>query len=84
MSKANLKNLFHPGDGRIPPYLAGRGQEQEHFQDCVDLLMRKSPPDQNMIIYGPRGNGKTSLLRHLQKQTLKQTDNKMEILWVTP
>ncbi|MCY4149672.1 MAG: ATP-binding protein [Gammaproteobacteria bacterium] len=84
MSKASLKNLFHPGDGRIPPYFAGRGQERQYFQDCVDLLMRKSPLDQNMIIYGPRGNGKTAMLRYLQKETLRQTDNKIEVFWVTP
>ncbi|MCY4218198.1 MAG: AAA family ATPase [Gammaproteobacteria bacterium] len=84
MSKANLKNLFHPGDGRIPPYFAGRKEEKEYFQNCVELLLCKSSPDQNMIIYGPRGNGKTAMLRYFQKQTLEQTDNKIEILWITP
>ena len=79
-----LKNLFHAGDGRIPPYLAGREQAKKNFQDCVDLLMQNSPADQNMIIYGPRGNGKTALLRYLQEATLKAAGDKLEILWVTP
>lgn len=79
-----LKNLFHAGDGRIPPYLAGREQEKKNFQDCVALLMQNSPADQNMIIHGPRGNGKTALLRYLQEVTLEAVGDKLEILWVTP
>ncbi|MCY4150473.1 MAG: AAA family ATPase [Gammaproteobacteria bacterium] len=83
-SDAKLKFLFHAGDGRIPPYLAGREQEEKYFQDSVDLLIRKYPSDQNMIIYGPRGNGKTALLRYLQEATLKAVGDKLDILWVTP
>jgi len=79
-----LKNLFHAGDGRIPPYLAGREPERKNFQDCVDLLIQKYPADQNMIIYGPRGNGKTALLRYLQEAVQKEAGDKLEILWVTP
>ncbi|MCY4274371.1 MAG: AAA family ATPase [Gammaproteobacteria bacterium] len=79
-----LKYLFHAGAGRIPPYLAGREQEKKSFQDCVDLLIRKSPSDQNMIIYGPRGNGKTALLRYLQQETIKASGDKLDILWITP
>ncbi len=37
-----------------------------------------------MIIYGPRGNGKTALLRYLQELTLKAGRDELEILWATP
>ncbi len=37
-----------------------------------------------MIIYGPRGNGKTALLRYLQEAVQKEAGDKLEILWVTP
>ena len=45
--------------------------------------MRK-PIGQNMIVYDPRGNGKTALLRYLQKETLKKEGSKLDILWTTP
>ena len=45
--------------------------------------MRK-PNGQNMIVYGPRGNGKTTLLRYLQKETLQKEESKLDILWTTP
>ncbi len=37
-----------------------------------------------MIVYGPRGNGKTALLRYLQEATLKTAGDKLDILWITP
>ena len=84
MSDTNLKHLFTPGTGVVPPYLAGRKQEQEYFQDCVEALRNREPANQNMIVYGPRGNGKTALLRYLQKETLRKEGAKLDILWATP
>ncbi len=43
MSNIDLKYLFIPGDGGIPPYLAGRKQEQEYFQDCVEAMKNRRP-----------------------------------------
>ena len=37
-----------------------------------------------MIIYGPRGNGKTALLTYLQQETLQKEKSKLDILWTTP
>ena len=84
MSNQNLERLFKPGPGAVPPYLAGRKREQEFFRDCVDRLKNRIPPNQDMIVYGPRGNGKTALLRYLQKETLKKEGSKLDILWTTP
>ena len=84
MSKKKLDRLFKPGPGAVPPYLAGRKREQKFFRDCVRALKNRKPIGQNMIVYGPRGNGKTALLRYLQKETLKKEGSKLDILWTTP
>ena len=84
VSNQNLDRLFKPGPGAVPPYLVGRKQEQEFFQRCVRALKKRIPIGQNMIVYGPRGNGKTALLRYLQKETLKKEGSKLDILWTTP
>ncbi len=84
MSNQDLTRLFRLGDGSLPPYLAGRKREQEYFQRCVRDMKDRQPISQNMILYGPRGNGKTALLRHLQKETLRKEGSKLYIQWVTP
>ncbi len=84
MSDSDLTDLFTPGDGGIPPYLAGRKEEQAYFQACVKSLKNKKPTHRNLILYGPRGNGKTALLRYLQQETRQQEASKLDILRVTP
>ena len=60
--KAAEKRLFAPGDGALPPALAGREEEQAALSLCLsDLTGGKSPPH-NVVLVGPRGNGKTVLL----------------------
>ncbi len=84
MSKQDLKNLFTPGTGAVPPYLAGRKREQEYFRDCVEALNKRKALSRDMVVYGPRGNGKTALLRYLQQETLREERTKLDILWATP
>ncbi len=84
MSNQSLKRLFTPGAGVVPPYLAGRKGEQEYFQDCVEGLKTRNPISQDLILYGPRGNGKTALLGYLQKETLRKEGSKLDIQWATP
>ncbi len=84
MSNTDLEYLFKPGAGVVPPYLAGRQEEQEYFGQCVKALKNRKPVSQDLIIYGPRGNGKTALLSYLQKQTLRKEGKKLDIQWVTP
>jgi len=78
--KTKLRNLFQPGTGVEPPYLAGRFEEQAFFNDQVEKLVGRQKIGSDMIVYGPRGNGKTAMLRYLQKKT----DDRLETLWVTP
>ena len=84
MSRKDLKHLFTPGTGAVPPYLAGRKEEQEYFQDCVEVLTDRKPVNRDLIVYGPRGNGKTALLTYLQQETLQKEGAKLDILWATP
>ena len=46
----------------MPPFLAGREAQQELFDALVDDLADGVPPESEVILYGPRGNGKTTLL----------------------
>ena len=84
MSTTDLKHLFVPGDGNVPPYLAGRKKEQAYFQDCVEVLRGRNSVSRDLILYGPRGNGKTALLRYLQTKTRQEEGDRLDILWVTP
>ncbi len=83
--KNQLLTLFTPGDGAgIPPYLAGREKEKQFFELAIYSLMEKHQGHQNMIVYGPRGNGKTSLLEKLSECTRSEYGDNLELLWATP
>lgn len=58
---------FRPGPGGLPPYLAGREEEQALFRLRLDELRRGIPPPAEIVLYGPRGNGKTALLFWLEE-----------------
>lgn len=52
----------------MPPYLAGREDEQSLFRALLDRLRNRSPLPSEVILYGPRGNGKTVLLGWLREE----------------
>ena len=62
MSGAGVRNPFRPGQGGAPPYLAGRAPEQALFREVMDDLRSGVPVSRSLLLYGPRGNGKTALL----------------------
>ena len=59
---------FQPGDGGLPPFLAGRESEQDVCRAFMSRLRHGRPPPREIIFYGPRGNGKTALLVWLQRE----------------
>ncbi len=83
MTDTSLSNLFHPGNGRIPPYLAGRDVEKARFDAVVRNLSNGTAADGDMIVYGPRGNGKTAMLRHFTNNCACD-GIQPSILWMTP
>ena len=60
--RAMEQRIFTPGAGVGPPTLAGREEEQKVLTRCLtDLRARKASPH-DVVLIGPRGNGKTVLL----------------------
>ena len=60
--KATEQWLFTPGTGATPPVLAGREREQEVLNGCLARMAGGRSPPQDVVLVGPRGNGKTALL----------------------
>ena len=65
--KAAEESLFTPGTGAFPPALAGREQEQTLLNRCLAHLTGGGSPPYNVVLIGPRGNGKTALLRWFER-----------------
>ena len=53
---------FMPGQGKLPPHLAGREREPALIRRFLEVLARRGAPASDIAVYGPRGNGKTALL----------------------
>ncbi len=68
MAQQTFKNPFRPGAGQLPPYLAGRQDEQNEFRAAI----KESPIIRNLIITGLRGVGKTVLLETLKPLAIKE------------
>ena len=68
MTQIEGLNPFRPGDGQRPPYLAGRENEQGRLRQILAELSAGRSPAANMVMYGPRGMGKTVLLHWLKDE----------------
>ncbi len=68
MTQIEGLNPFRPGDGQRPPYLAGRESEQGRLRKILAEISAGRPPAANMVMYGPRGMGKTVLLHWLKDE----------------
>ena len=59
---------FAPGAGMTPPVLAGREREKAVIIEALEDLRDGFNPTANIALIGPRGNGKTALLRWVEAQ----------------
>ena len=59
---------FAPGAGMTPPVLAGREYEKAVITEALKDLEEGFNPSANIALIGPRGNGKTALLRWVEVQ----------------
>lgn len=60
-----MKNPYTPGYDAIPPVLAGRAEELREVGYLTTNLIENSPHSSDIVLYGPRGNGKTALLNNV-------------------
>lgn len=82
MNARPVVNPFVPGQGMLPPYLAGRDGAQSALKSLLAYLMVGRGAPRCAALSGPRGNGKTVLLRWFQRE-IEATD-KVDAVWLTP
>ena len=67
-SPAQAPSPFLPGAGSQPPYLAGRADEQAVLRQQLAWLRHGQGAPADVVLTGPRGNGKTVLLGWLARE----------------
>ena len=63
-----INNPYRPGAGHMPPYLAGRTEEEREFR----RLLRQDTILTNLILTGLRGVGKTVLLERFKRIAIQE------------
>ena len=61
-------NPFQPGRGVLPPLLAGREVQLDAADEALAQLTAGRSPSEDLLFYGPRGNGKTTLLLEVERR----------------
>ena len=86
MTPKKIRNPFRPGTGQSPPYLAGRENEQNRLREILAGMSAGESPDADMVMYGPRGMGKTVLLNWLENEAKRggAEHNPIRTSWTTP
>ena len=75
-------NPFVPGHGALPPFLAGRGAEQQELMRLLAYVRAGRGAPRSAVLSGPRGNGKTVLLRWFEREI--EAAGKVDVVWRTP
>ena len=65
-------NPFRPGIGSPPPILAGRDAELDIAGKLLDGLSGGAVTSQGILLYGPRGTGKTALLDRIAGEAVQR------------
>lgn len=82
MESRSRRGPFRPGPGRLPPYLAGRESEQALCRALLGDLTDGLAPPRELVLHGPRGNGKTALLVWLEQEAASYPG--LDVLRLTP
>ena len=82
MSDPPSVNPFVPGRGLLPPFLAGRETEQAELKRLFAYVRAGRGAPRDAVLSGPRGNGKTVLLRWFQQEIEAIGD--IDVVWRTP
>lgn len=69
--ETKTKRVFIAGDGAPPPALTGRASQQAVLHRCLAGLGDGAAPPHNVVLVGPRGSGKTVLLRWFENACLR-------------
>lgn len=64
--KDNSDNPFRPGSGTQPPYRAGHEDAMSDLRMHLARILGPTKEGDGVILFGPRGNGKTTLLNELE------------------
>ena len=83
MSMPPAVSPFVPGRGGLPPYLAGRDNEQHALKRLLAYLEHGRGAPRDVIVVGPCGNGKTVLLRWFQRE-IEAGETKIDAVRLTP
>ena len=75
--------VFKAGDGAMPPALTGRTTEQSVLRRCLVGVSNGEAPPHNVVLVGPRGNGKTTLLYWFQR-ACSESKPAVDVLSLTP
>ena len=82
MRKPLTINPFVPGYGSLPPFLAGRESEQHELLRLLAYVQAGRGAPRDAVLSGPRGNGKTVLLRWFEREI--ESVGKVDVVWRTP
>ena len=76
-------NPFVPGGGSLPPHMGGRESEQKALKRMLDYAQAGRTIPRDIVLIGPRGNGKTVLLRWFE-ELIETTTADVDVVWLTP
>ena len=75
--------VFSPGTGATPPALTGREEEQSVLSRCLAAMASGKAPAHDVVLVGPRGNGKTVLLNWFAT-ACRASRRRVDALTLTP
>lgn len=73
-----MENPYTPGYGAVPPVLAGREEELNEVREVASRLLSNESYPRDIILFGPRGNGKTALLGTVQREL--KNERKLQVV----